>query len=180
MGEEDSPDLETVAFVGPATADRLAPTDIDATDITSRRVTHADLIAADVNPGVAARLRRRHSLPWSRSADADDLDRRATNIRGLDGDEQAWVAASAGDWTDTLDRELPTAEDPEPPSREPDRDPVTVIDGIGPTRAGTLADAGITSVRALAIVDPETVASTLDLAESRVRRWRESARKRQE
>lgn len=180
MGEEESA-LETVDFVGPDTATKLVATDIDAADIRNRRVTHADLLAAAVNPGVAARLRRRYSLPWSHGADGDDLDRRAGHIRGLDDDERAWVEVSSGDWTDTLDRDIPTTDDDtDPPTRIPDRTPVTVIDGIGETRAATLAEAGITSVRALAIVDPETVASTLDIAETRVRRWRDAAQKRQE
>ncbi|MFB6103837.1 MAG: helix-hairpin-helix domain-containing protein [Halobacteriaceae archaeon] len=175
--------LEDVHLVGSVTASVLADADIDPEDLLDRRVTHAELRDVGVNPGVAARLRRAHSLPWAHAADSDDLDRRAEQIRGLDRDERAWVAVSASDWTETLDREIPTSEEAttdDEHHHNPDRTPVTSISGIGEVRAAALADAGITSVRALAGADPEAVASALDLSPVRVRQWHAEARERQE
>jgi len=175
--------LEDVHLVGPATATVLAAAGIGPADLRDRRVTHAELRDAGVNPGVAARLRRAHSLPWAHAAAGEDLDRRAEQIRGLDRGERAWVAASASDWTETLDREIPTGEAAQSsPGRErdPDRTPVTAIYGIGEARAAALAEAGITSVRALAGADPEAVAAALDLSAARVGQWHAEARQRQE
>ncbi|WP_348609282.1 DUF7409 domain-containing protein [Halobaculum rarum] len=91
--------------MGPATADVLADAPFDAADVRDKAVSYRMLIDAGVNPGVAARIRREHSLAWSFESEGEDLARRSTQIRGLGDDERAWVAASSGDWqTDDADR----------------------------------------------------------------------------
>lgn len=196
-------DLQAVKFVGPATAAVLESAGISAADVVERRVSHAQLVQVGVNPGVAARIRREHSLAWSMSG-GEDLDRRAEQVRGLQDDERAWVAASAGSWESESAPEQATTdgrgsdEDAETAwqrSSWPDQDesevqdageiewreastpePVTAISEIGDGDAAALADAGITSIRSLATADPERVADSLGLDEARVRRWRNAAR----
>ncbi|WP_253739177.1 DUF7409 domain-containing protein [Halohasta salina] len=102
MSDESSDDaavdaLQSVRFVGPATASTLADHGYDATAITDKRVSYRLLVDAGVNPGVAAKIRREHSLSWSFDS-GGDLDRRSAQIRGLGAAEAEWVAASAGDW----------------------------------------------------------------------------------
>ncbi|MEA1929990.1 MAG: helix-hairpin-helix domain-containing protein [Euryarchaeota archaeon] len=89
--------LESVRFVGPATAAVLEREGYDATAITDKRVSFRMLVEAGVNPGVAAKIRREHSLSWSFDS-GGDLDRRSAQIRGLGSAEAEWIAASAGDW----------------------------------------------------------------------------------
>ena len=91
--------IESVRFVGPATAAVLEREGYDATAITEKRVSYRMLVDAGVNPGVAAKIRREHSLSWSFDS-GGDLDRRSTQVRGLGSAEAEWVAASAGDWED--------------------------------------------------------------------------------
>jgi hypothetical protein len=94
---EDAPDdLEALQFVGPATASVLADAGVTPADLAAKRVSHAQLVEHGVNPGVAARIRREHSLQWSFEG-GEDLDRRAEQVRGLKDDERQWVAASYGD-----------------------------------------------------------------------------------
>lgn len=100
----DSPtfdDPTDLRFVGTATAEVLAQSDVSAADIAHKRATYRDLVDAGVNPGVAARIRREHSLAWSTTADGDDLERRSAQIRGLGDAERAWVAASSSDWAES-------------------------------------------------------------------------------
>ncbi|MFB6071453.1 MAG: helix-hairpin-helix domain-containing protein [Halobacterium sp.] len=94
--EDARDDLLDLRFVGPATADVLAAANVDAAAIESKSVSHAQLVDLGVNPGVAARIRREHSLQWSFEG-GEDLDRRAEQVRGLQDDEREWVAASYGD-----------------------------------------------------------------------------------
>lgn len=89
--------LQALRFIGPATAEALERSDITAEDIDRKRVSYRQLTDAGVNPGVAAKIRREHSLSWSFDADGD-LERRSTQIRGLGSAERAWVAASSGTW----------------------------------------------------------------------------------
>ncbi|WP_232701349.1 DUF7409 domain-containing protein [Halobacterium wangiae] len=97
MPAEDSRDaLLDLQFVGPATADVLAEADVTAAAVEAKSVSHAELVDAGVNPGVAARIRREHSLQWSFEG-GQDLDRRAEQVRGLNDDEREWVAASYGE-----------------------------------------------------------------------------------
>ena len=94
--------LQSVRFVGPATAAALADHGYDATAITDKRVSYRVLVEAGVNPGVAAKIRREHSLSWSFDS-GGDLDRRSAQVRGLGAAEAEWVAASAGDWAADTD-----------------------------------------------------------------------------
>lgn len=102
--DADTPVTEPtdLKFVGPATADVVDEAAFDAADITAKRVSYDRLVEAGVNPGVAAKLRRWHSLSWSFDS-GSGLDRRSEQVRGLQADERAWVAASSGDWTDADD-----------------------------------------------------------------------------
>jgi len=94
---DEKPDaLESLKFVGPATAAVLEDAGVAASDVEAKAVTHADLVDHGVNPGVAARIRREHSLQWSFEG-GEDLDQRAEQVRGLQDDEREWVAASYGE-----------------------------------------------------------------------------------
>lgn len=93
-------DPTDLTFVGPATAEVLAAAAFDATDIPAKRVSYRMLVETGVNPGVAAKLRRCHSLSWS-FASGSGLARRSEQVRGLQADERAWVAASSGDWAES-------------------------------------------------------------------------------
>lgn len=197
-------ELTDLKFVGPATETVLENAGVRTADIAERRVSHAQLVEFGVNPGVAARIRREHSLSWSLEG-GEDLDRRAEQVRGLQDGERAWVAASSEGWDrDAAEARASTgseeedAEDAEAawrdtqwPIQEEDREeidaeaawradskptPVTSLDGIGEAYAKQLAEAGIQSVRSLANCDPERVADSLGLSEEQVRSWRESAR----
>lgn len=63
-------------------------------------------------------------------------------------------------------------------SDDADGPPVDEIDGIGPTYAERLADAGIETVADLAESDAETVAEAAETSASRVEDWLEQARRR--
>ncbi len=213
--------------MGPATAAVLAEASFDADDVRAKTVSYRMLIDAGVNPGVAARIRREHSLAWSFESEGEDLGRRSSQIRGLGDAERAWVAASSGDWQD---REPADDDDaPEPTAADDDADadndtdadadaerewvaaaseagtdatkadgsgdpvaaesawrersrpiPVGDVDGVTPADAADLAEAGITSARALAIADPAEVADALERDEERVAGLRDAAAERVE
>lgn len=101
-GEGPVSEPTDLKFVGPATAEVLAAATFDATDVSDKRVSYRMLVDAGVNPGVAAKIRRCHSLSWSFDS-GSGLDRRSEQVRGLQDDERAWVAASSGDWADSSD-----------------------------------------------------------------------------
>jgi predicted flap endonuclease-1-like 5' DNA nuclease len=201
---EDPPDDPTdLRFVGPATATSLDAAGIDAGGILRKQVSYRQLVGAGINAGVATKIRREHSLPWSLSGTSgDDLGRRSDQVRGLQDDERAWVAASSGDWeskdtggsddagaTETGDWE-PTgvtteadgsgeAEAAEAAWRKRSSpDPVTDVPGVTDGDAERLANAGITSVRSLATSNPETVADVLGLDAETVEQWRAAASER--
>jgi len=131
---EDSRDaLLDLKFVGPATADVLEEADVPVAAVSSKSVSHAELVDAGVNPGVAARIRREHYLQWSFHG-GQDLDRRAEQVRGLNDDEREWVAASYGEDDASADgsgdataeeaawRDQPSGGDPEPDSGSEESD----------------------------------------------------------
>ncbi|WP_435182499.1 DUF7409 domain-containing protein [Halobellus sp. EA9] len=95
--------FEDLRFVGPKTAPILADSGVSIADICEKRVSYRDLTEAGVNPGVAAKIRREHSLSWSLDGGGTDLDRRSSQIRGLDEAERAWIAESSGRSTDGED-----------------------------------------------------------------------------
>jgi predicted flap endonuclease-1-like 5' DNA nuclease len=80
-------------FVGPATADAIEEAGFAVQDIVEKNVSYRMLLSAGVNAGVAAKIRRYHSLSWSFDADGD-LSRRSEQVRGLQDEERAWVADS--------------------------------------------------------------------------------------
>lgn len=88
----ESTDLK---FVGPATAAVIDAAEFDGQAIADREVSFRMLVDAGVNPGVAAKIRRWHSLSWTFES-GDDLGRRSEQIRHLQDDERAWVASSYG------------------------------------------------------------------------------------
>jgi len=100
-GVGPSPEPTELKFVGPATAAVIEDASFDAAGIRDRTVSFG-MLDAGVNPGVAARIRREHSLPWSFDTEADrsDLTRRSDQVRGLNDGERDWVAASTGDWAE--------------------------------------------------------------------------------
>lgn len=202
----ETEELTEIKFVGPATAEVLQDVGVEPEHIAERRVSHAQLVKFGVNPGVAARIRREHSLSWSLSG-GEDLDRRAEQVRGLQDGERAWVAASSQSWEDRdepattqtqLDSDDEEAADDEVawrneswPTQEVDQEeftaeaewramskpkPVSDVTGIGETYETLLGEAGIRSVRSLANCDPERVAESLELKAERVEEWREAAR----
>jgi predicted flap endonuclease-1-like 5' DNA nuclease len=83
-------------FVGPATADAVEAAEFSAQDVADKEVSYRMLTEAGVNAGVAAKIRRHHSLAWSFDNDGD-LDRRSEQVRGLKEEEAAWVASSHGE-----------------------------------------------------------------------------------
>lgn len=194
MGDER---VSAVKYVGPATAETLAEASFGVDDIREKAVSYRMLVDAGVNPGVAARIRREHSLAWSFESEGDDLGRRSSQVRGLGDAERAWVAASSGDWQEEESKPEPDGEaawvaasggdgakadgsgDPvaaESAWRDRSRPtPVGSLDGVGATEAADLAEAGITSVRALASADPEAVAAALDRDADRVAELRDVA-----
>lgn len=80
-------------FVGPVTGDAIEEAGFSVQDIVDKNVSYRMLLEAGVNAGVAAKIRRYHSLSWSFDADGD-LSRRSEQVRGLQDEERAWVADS--------------------------------------------------------------------------------------
>lgn len=200
MGSVDQP-LQSLRFVGPSTAAVLDREGYDATAITGKRVSYRMLVEAGVNPGVAAKIRREHSLSWSFSS-GGDLDRRSAQVRGLGRAEAAWVAASAGDWEATTEQSTDDSDATEteastawPTHGELETRPVTDpiiaeaawrarskptpvsdLEGVDSEAVELLAEAGIISVRRLASIDVDEIVDVLEVAESDVRAWHDAAR----
>lgn len=133
MADVDERERRTVSdptelkFVGPATAAALEDAAFSAQDVVDKEVSYRMLLEAGVNPGVAAKIRRYHSLAWSFDNDGD-LDRRSEQVRGLKEAEAAWVASSGPDEDDA-------AEDPTeatPPADEDDGEAAWVADSATP------------------------------------------------
>ena len=107
-------------FVGPATAAAIEAAGFSAQAVADKEVSYRMLQEAGVNPGVAAKIRRHHSLAWSFDNDGD-LDRRSEQVRGLKDDEAAWVASSHGE--DPPEEEGDGGDDSKPtPAAESDAD----------------------------------------------------------
>ena len=219
-------DVRKLKYVGPATAAVLADASFGADDVRAKAVSFRMLTDAGVNPGVAARIRREHSLAWSFESEGGDLGRRSSQIRGLGDAERAWVAASSGDWQErdptdvagdagdadgdadsTVPADDTAEEDPDAvaerawvaaagtgagdaPKADGSGDPVAAesawrersrptpvgdVEGVTAADAADLAEAGITSARALALADPEEVADALDRDADRVAALRDAA-----
>lgn len=180
-------------FVGPATAAALEHGGYDATAIIEKRVSYRMLVDAGVNPGVAAKIRREHSLSWSFNS-SGDLGQRSAQIRGLGTAEAEWIAASAGDWeqsaADSTDTSVRTetaktantvadggAVSTDSAWRARSKPtPVTDLEAVDAVAADRLAEAGITSVRSLAAADPDHIADVLELPHEAVDGWHQAAR----
>lgn len=179
-------DPTDVKYVGPNTAVVIGASSFEAGDIPEKRVSYEMLVEAGVNHGVAAKIRREHSLPWSfDGSEGEDLARRSSQVRGLRDEERAWIAASSGDWEDAEATSAASADGSGSASAAEaawrDRskpDPVTNVPDIDEERAEQLAEGGINSVRSLATADPERVADVLELDAEQVREWRDAARER--
>jgi len=193
--------LQSVRFVGPSTAAVLDREGYDATAISDKRVSYRMLIEAGVNPGVAAKLRREHSLSWSFRS-GGDLSRRSAQIRGLGSAEAAWITASAGDWESATEASTDAAGDGIEPEESKARSthetdvrlssdrtrteaawrarskptPVGELEGIDTEAVELLAEAGIRSVRQLATINVAQIVDVLELSESDVRTWYNTAR----
>jgi predicted flap endonuclease-1-like 5' DNA nuclease len=187
-GSDAEESLTDLKFIGPASADTMADADFDAPQVRDKRVSYRMLVEAGTNPGVATKIRREHSLPWSITGEGGDLDKRSEQVSGLSDDEADWVAASSGDWSTedagTDDAAAETAEadgsgdsaDAEAAWRDRSKPTsVTEMDGVSEEAAERLSSIGVTSIRSLATITPEHVADLLDLDEETVREWRDDA-----
>jgi predicted flap endonuclease-1-like 5' DNA nuclease len=187
-GSDAEESLTNLKFIGPASADTMADADFDAPQVRDKRVSYRMLVEAGTNPGVATKIRREHSLPWSITGEGGDLDKRSEQVSGLSDDEADWVAASSGDWSTedagTDDAAAETAEadgsgdsaDAEAAWRDRSKPTsVTEMDGVSEEAAERLSSIGVTSIRSLATITPEHVADLLDLDEETVREWRDDA-----
>ncbi len=109
MATEDAPasadiltDPTELTHVGPATAAVIEEAPFDAADILHRTISYRALLAAGINPGVAAKLRREYSLVWSFEWLAGaNLTCRADMVSGLDPDQREWIAESGSPDVDT-------------------------------------------------------------------------------
>lgn len=88
--------LQELRYVGPSTATALHDENVDVEDIRAKRVSYQFLVDTGINAGVATKIRRWHSLPWTFDSEETQLDNRSKNVRGLRDGEREWVAASAG------------------------------------------------------------------------------------
>ncbi|SEK71451.1 hypothetical protein SAMN04488691_1011142 [Haloferax larsenii] len=131
-GDDTPEELADLKFIGPATAAELDDSEIGVESILDGAVCYRDLVDAGVNPGVAAKIRRWHSLSWSFNS-GDDLDRRSAQVRGLGDEEREWVAASSGDWG--TDDDADTADGDWTPTGESQAT-------TGPTREGDWTPSG--------------------------------------
>ena len=92
--------LTELQFVGDATASALEEMDVTVTDVRRKTVSYRQLVDAGVNPGVATKIRREHSLSWTLDGSGEDLDSRSNTVRGLRDGERSWVAESQSGWQD--------------------------------------------------------------------------------
>ena len=96
----ETDDLTDLQFIGDATASTLEEMDVTETDVRRKTVSYRQLVDAGVNPGVATKIRREHSLSWNLDGSGEDLDNRSTTVRGLRDGERSWVAESQSGWQD--------------------------------------------------------------------------------
>ena len=78
--DRERDELVDLKWIGPATERVLSDADVTADAVREKRVCYRGLVDAGANPGVAAKIRREHSLSWSFEA-GDGLDRRSTQVR---------------------------------------------------------------------------------------------------
>ncbi|MGM0590252.1 MAG: DUF7409 domain-containing protein [Halobacteriota archaeon] len=161
---------DVLANLDEDTVEALDAVDVDTDALAPQDVSYRMLLDAGVDPTVAADLRRTFSLPWSFDSDGSDLVERSRAVRGMGDAERAWVAASAGEWED-VDIPTPSLENREPATTHPKPKPVTDVPGVDDAYAERLAEAGIVSVRTLAIADPTRVSRVLNIELNRLTSW---------
>lgn len=177
--------LRDLHFVGPVTAQLLREADISVTDIQQKNISYRQLVELGINRGVAAKIRREHSLPWTITGMGADLSQRSQTVNGLSEAERQWVARSDADWEsdDVSGGHRPAR--PELPAdalgfelidAPPELTDVAALESIDSDDATALAEAGINTVRRLATIDPEEVADAIDRDHDVVRDWHEQAR----
>ncbi|MBP1985622.1 DUF7409 domain-containing protein [Halolamina salifodinae] len=137
---DDPTDLK---YVGPVTAGAIEAAGFSAQAVADKEVSYRMLLDAGVNPGVAAKIRRHHSLAWSFDNDGD-LDRRSAQVRGLQDEEAAWIADS-GVGEEAADEEA-TETQPQPTDDEADEEAAWVADSAdGEDAVDGVEDAGGTA-----------------------------------
>lgn len=99
---DDETALTDLQFVGEHTAAVCRSAGIRVVDLQNRQISYEQLLEAGVNPGVAAKLRRRYSLSWSFTT-SGDVVRRSKHVNGLDEREADWIAQSSGDWLSAIE-----------------------------------------------------------------------------
>jgi len=173
---EADPPLEDLAGVGEETAATLREAGVSSPDLRERTTSYRDLVEAGVDPEVAGRIRREHSLHYS-STLGGDLAERSDTVGNLGDNERAWISASDGDWENAeYDPVLPEREGEDVWADRERPTPVTEVAGVSEADAEQLAEAGVTSVKQLGWVDASVVAEATDLDVRAVRTWRFSAR----
>lgn len=184
MTDPDDPPLQSLRYVGPATEAVLASAEITTTEIEHRQVSYRQLVEAGVNPGVAAKIRREHSLPWTLSGFDSNLDTRSRTVRGLREDERRWIAQSTTDW-ESSDPVQTVPSQPSPDegyaqelelTAAPETlEPTTRLAVIDESTAAALAEAGVNTVQRLAAVSGAQLAAAIDVEETTIDRWQEVA-----
>lgn len=180
---DDNP--TSLHYVGPVTAEILETVGVTTEDVRTKSVSYTELVEAGVNPGVAAKIRREHSLPWSLDGFTADLDSRSDAIRGLTSAEREWVAQSDDDDWEPSKEAIPETVDPGPEPEEAaielppsDREIVSLatINEIEQETQETLADAGVTTARSLASIEPSVLAEATEIPEQHIRELQATAR----
>lgn len=150
MTEDTHEELEELRYLGPATAERLRAEGVEAADIRDKRISYRRLVDTGINAGVATKIRRWHSLPWTFGGEESQLDNRSKNVRRLREGEREWVAAST-DHDETIEPItdadwIPSgaADESEDRSVRHDSDwtPSGAVDGVTDAEA----DGGVTAV----------------------------------
>ena len=192
MTGKDNEELTDLRFVGPATASTLEEESVTPADVREKRVSYQMLVDAGINAGVATKIRRWHSLPWTYDSEEHHLDRRSENVRGLQDDERAWVAASSdwreraeesdesaltdGDWEGSASSGASNAD-----GGDEDRPTLTAGDWQPAGRTGADESAGDESALTDGDWDPSGVGDSAETdgsgaAEARESAWREESR----
>ena len=142
LGDAEGADVETVSGIGPTYADRLRDAGIESV---------AALAAEDAAAvATVAQVSESRAREWLEAVGADVDEGTEIEI------EEAAEAA---------------VEETAEAASEETADDVETVDGIGPTYADRLRDAGIDTVADLASADAATVAEAAQVSESRASEW---------
>ena len=134
--------LEDLPYVGAATAATLADAGVTAEDVDEKTVSYRELVEAGVNPGVAGKLRREHSLHWTHDEEEFELDRRSKGVRGLRDGEREWVASTEPpELDDSNERTQRQSAETDTAASEAHQWPDATEDRVQPTEASAGAEA---------------------------------------